>query len=148
MKYENKDIQIVSSKVVESIFCNIYEVLSVKKTNFKTDITYTTSLVNDGLIELTVGFKLIDKMGDKQKEELVLALTSLTKVHVAKDKLKMISETEFELDESVTRQMVAFAMNNLTIKTRIILELYNFGNVHIPFLADSKDLELNKNESR
>lgn len=142
MKYENKNIKIVSSKIVESIFSNIYEILNVEKANLRPDISYTLNVDKNNLVEMITTFKLIDKMVGSPKEENVLLISSLTKVNVNPEKIQKISTTEIKVDDSILKQIVSFAMNSLTIKASSILDMYGFGQVTIPFLADASELNL------
>ena len=138
----DKDIQIVSCKIVEAFFCNVYEILDIKKTNLHTKITFTTSLEkkNSSVIELLVGFKLIDS---GEKEEVVLSLSNMSKFNIAKSKIKKIDKDKVELNEECLKKMLGTVLNTLTTHAKILLDICGFGSINIPLILDTEKIILN-----
>ena len=149
----DNNVQIVSSKIVECNFTNIYEISGYEQSvQFNNEISFQTVLIKDSLIELVVGLKLKDVNPKLKnlKSETIFRMSLLAKFNVNKDKFEKVSnekdDNNIKIDKSVLKKMLNITLTLLSTKLSILSSLCNFGNLEIPMILDSEKIMI-KNEN-
>lgn len=149
---KERTFQIISSKVMDFSFINLYEISKQKPPlSFKEKVTFTVSQVKQKdipsqhkVVELLIGLKLVDEelINKTDKKALlsdsILRMSYLSKFIIAADYI-----VDGCVNEDVLKRMLESSIHKLIAVFKVSLSTFGFGNLEFPIINIDKLIQNN-----